>query len=404
MISSSSGNPGNPTIIAAGSWLTASLMLAIPFSTSITTIISFLLFFLWLLSRQFLTLGLLLTTNPVALLALLLFALFFLGLGHTSADISDALAMLGKYRELLLLIILPAFLHSVKAQRRTWNALFIGLTITLLSSHAFALGILESPHPIKSPTSIKTHITHGLFVAFLAFYCAHQAISTGKYRVLYLALVPACLYNLFFQVPGRSGQLIVLLLALLFSYQRFRIKGLLAVSLLSAGLFTLFVIYSGKAQRVLAGFAQLQSFLQTHAADLSTSEGQRLTFWKHSLTLFMEKPWFGHGTGSFAGEYQRVASLDSILTSNPHNEYLMIAVQLGVAGLLCFLLFLYQQYRCSQKLPGITRWLAQGVLLTLIANSMINSSFLDHTEGHWFACLLALCFAPLGKRRTKHRA
>ncbi len=135
----------------------------------------------------------------------------------------------------------------------------------------------------------------------------------------------------------------MLLLALLFSYQRFRIKGLLAVSLLSTGLFTLFVIYSGKAQRVLAGFAQLQSFMQTHAADLNTSAGQRLTFWKHSLTLFMEKPWFGHGTGSFAGEYQRVASLDS----------------------------------------------------------MINSSFLDHTEGHWFACLLALCFAPPWKAPNK---
>lgn len=406
MISDPTFDRHNAAIISTGSYLTALLMLAIPFSTSITVIVSFLLFFLWLLSRQFLTLGQLLLVNPVALFALLLFVLFVIGLGYSSAADSDALAMLGKYRKLLLLIILPAFLHSAAARRRTWSALFLGLIITLLSSYAFALGILEPPHPVKSPTSIKTHITHGLFVAFLAFYCAHQACSAGKYRLLYIALIPACIYNLFFQVPGRSGQFILLLLALLFSYQRFQKKGLLAASFLTLGLSTLFIIYSDKAQRILAGFAEVQSFLQTHSANISSSAGQRLTFWKHSLTLFLEKPWFGHGTGSFAGEYQRVAALDSVLTHNPHNEYLMIAVQLGAAGLLCFLLFLFQQYKCSLQLPRKNRRLAQGVLLMLTANSLINSSFLDHTEGHWFAALLALCFAPLGggKKKTGHTA
>jgi hypothetical protein len=46
-------------------------------------------------------------------------------------------------------------------------------------------------------------------------------------------------------------------------------------------------------------------------------------------------------------------------------------------------------------LPDKEKWLAQGVLLSLIVTSLFNSPFLDHTEGHWFASLIALCFASL---------
>ena len=34
-------------------------------------------------------------------------------------------------------------------------------------------------------------------------------------------------------------------------------------------------------------------------------------------------------------------------------------------------------------------------LLSLIVTSLFNSPLLDHTEGHWFASMIALCFASL---------
>ncbi len=73
----------------------------------------------------------------------------------------------------------------------------------------------------------------------------------------------------------------------------------------------------------------------------------------------------------------------------------MISVQLGLLGLLIYLGFLASQYYYAKKLPNKEKWLAQGVLLSLIVTSLFNSPLLDHAEGHWFASMIALCFASL---------
>ena len=103
----------------------------------------------------------------------------------------------------------------------------------------------------------------------------------------------------------------------------------------------------------------------------------------------------GHGTGSFTKEYQRIVSNESVATGNPHNEFFMISIQLGFLGLLVYLGFLASQYYYSKKLPNTEKWLAQGLLLSLIVTSLFNSPLMDHTEGHWFTTMIALCFASL---------
>jgi O-antigen ligase len=125
-----------------------------------------------------------------------------------------------------------------------------------------------------------------------------------------------------------------------------------------------------------------------------TSMGVRYTFWENSLKLVAEKPWLGYGTGSFAREYQRVTGAKLDNRKNPHNEIILIVVQFGMLGFFAYSGFLFSQYYCSRKLPYTDKWLAQGLLLTLIIASLFNSPFLDHTEGHWFAVMIALCFAP----------
>ena len=89
--------------------------------------------------------------------------------------------------------------------------------------------------------------------------------------------------------------------------------------------------------------------------------GQRYTFWEYSIKLIAEKPLLGHGTGSFAKEYERSAHNEHLITKNPHNEFLMISVQLGLLGLLIYLGFLANQYYCAKKLPNEEKWLAQGL-------------------------------------------
>jgi O-antigen ligase len=76
-------------------------------------------------------------------------------------------------------------------------------------------------------------------------------------------------------------------------------------------------------------------------------------------------------------------------------NFLMIGVQLGLLGLLIYIGFLASQFFCAKKLPDKEKWLAHGLLFSLVVTSLSNSPFWDHTEGHWFASKISLYFPPL---------
>ena len=83
-----------------------------------------------------------------------------------------------------------------------------------------------------------------------------------------------------------------------------------------------------------------------------------------------------------------------ILTRNPHNEYLLITVQVGVAGFALLLYLFYTQWRHAVKLPGLFEQdAARGLVLTIAVTSLFNSPLHDHTEGLFFAFASAMLFA-----------
>jgi len=102
----------------------------------------------------------------------------------------------------------------------------------------------------------------------------------------------------------------------------------------------------------------------------------------------------GHGTGSFAKEYQRVASKELFVTKNPHNEFLMISVQLGFLGVLIYLGFLASQYYYAKNCPIKKNGLPK-VFYSLNCHQFIQQSFYGQRRRHWFASMIALCFASL---------
>ncbi len=364
------------------------------FSTSLSIILSAALVLLWLLSAQFIGLPKLLKRNPVALSALILYGCFIAGFGYGNTDNSAAFSMASKYRELLLIPVLMMFLTTERNRYWAWSAFITASVVTLLISYLMDFGILNLNE--HGDACYKSRITHSIFIAFFAFFCAHKVYGDTRYAKLYLMLLILCLYNLFFIVEGRTGQLVVVALVLLFAMQRLAFKGRLITVLVAAASLALFLNFSDKAGRITEGVANTQAYLQAVPEQTESSMGQRYTFWKYSLKLMAEKPLLGHGTGSFAKEYQRIAVGEQFITKNPHNEFLMIGVQLGLLGLLAYLGFFAGQFYCSRKLPGQEKWLAQGLLATLAITSLFNTPFFDHTEGHWYAGMMALCFAAFG--------
>ena len=375
------------------SFITVLLVVSIYFSTTLAIVVSAILGVVWLLSTQFIELPGTLKRNPVAAWAMLLLSWFILGSCYTSATNSDAFSMIMKYRELLFIPVLISFLTTERYRSRVWKAFFITYVLALLFSYLMYVGILDLNN--QGDPSFKGRITHSIFISFFAFFCAHKAYDRQLYTKLYLVLFVLCLHNLFFVVPGRTGQLVVIALILLFAMQRFGNKERLLTVIAVVLLVTLFLNFSDRASRISEGIANTQAYLKPVPEQTESSMGLRFTFWKYSLKLMAEKPLLGHGTGSFSKEYHRLVPDERFKSTNPHNEFFMIGVQLGLVGLFIYSGFLGSQFYYAKKLPDKERWLAQGLLLSLIITSTFNSPILDHTEGHWFATMIALCFASL---------
>ena len=384
--------------VRAGALFSALLMLTVPFSTTISIAMSFLVFACWLLSSQCRTLPHLLRSNPVAASAMLLYGLFLIGTLYGDSGTNGSMSMLRKYRELLLLVILIPFLQEERYRRWMITAFIVGCVITLLGSYLKDLGIL--PPSRLGTATFKSWITHSLFMAFFGYYCAYQASIMANRRWLWLGLLLLTAFNLFVVVQGRTGQLIFILLMVLLFFQRFHARRALILAPLLVVCIIGGLSISGVAIRFQEGIDNSRDYLSGRG-NLDTSMGQRLYFWHHSVELIGESPLIGYGTGSFAGQFSQINNVE-MQADNPHNEYLMIMVQLGVIGLIAYLYFLGCQWYYAVELSEQRCWFARGVVLALAVNSLLNSSFLDHTEGHWFSCLIALSFAPLSRNGYKN--
>ncbi len=78
---------------------------------------------------------------------------------------------------------------------------------------------------------------------------------------------------------------------------------------------------------------------------------------------------------------------------NPHNDYLLVAVQWGMVGLLLMLGALVALYRWASRLPGHSSWLAQASVVAYSAGALVNSYFWDAGEGMTFVLLWGALFA-----------
>jgi O-antigen ligase len=380
-------------VLNAGSFIMVFFILAIYFSTALALVGSILIALVWLLSGAFVGLPDTIKNYPVAVWSLLLYACFFVGLAYGNAPYEWEIETLKKYRELLFIPVLLPLLSEQRHRDRAWQAFVIASLITLAISFLMSFGILETD-PSHGP-SLKSRITHGIFIGFFAFYCLHRSINGRQHALLYLPLFLIAIFNVFFVVEGRTGQLITLALIALFALQRFGFKARLLAGLTLVIFLGLFLGFSDKAARIYEGIENTQAYMQETPEQTDSSMGQRYTFWKYSVKLIAEKPLIGHGTGSFAREYARIAEGEQFQTHHPHNEFLLIGVQLGLFGLIPYLGFLGSQLYESRKLPDQEKWLAQGLLVSLLIASLFNTPIYDHTEGHWFAVMIALCFAAL---------
>lgn len=375
------------------------------FPTALVNVVLFLLLVVYSISGGYRDKWRRIRNNPVAVASLLLFGLFAAGTGYSSASLPTAFSVLNQYRELLLLPLAISVFNEEHWRLRAYYAFMAAILAALLVSFAMYLGWVPPwpvPQSYEASPSIpfKSRIAFGLFLAFAVYLMAHHLLRSQGFRqrLLWGAAASLAAFNLMFMVGGRTGHVIFAALLLLLAYQywaylkeRWLVFAASAVAAITVVLLTSPAIQSRSNDIGLAASNPEQS-----------SIGQRLIMWQTSLRVIADHPLAGAGTGSFAGEYAKKAyDHPSLLTGNPHNEYLLIMGQLGVLGLGGFLLLFYRQLKESVALHYPYGFAAQGLVVAMAVGCLFNSFLYDHGEGHFFAVYAGTLFSGLDRQQPE---
>lgn len=385
-------NNNRNRINTAGIFFIVASCFFIPFSSSLMGATSTLACVCWFLSGKAFSLPRLMLSNKLVFLALFLLLLLIAGLFYTPVNMGDALFTLKKYRELLFFTMTISLLGANdKAAKYAENGFVIGCILLLTISYAMYFSIIPME---KYGYSTVYHITHSFFMAVLAFWCLQRTFDSRKHIYLWLPVFIAASINLFYIAPGRTGMLVYVALIFLTLFQHFSVKNSILATLVACLLIALtFITSSNFSSRVREAVTEVQNY---QSESSRTSLGMRFDWWHNSVDLIYLKPIFGHGTGSFeAVQGELIKETKTKPTDNPHNEYLLIGVQVGLLGMTVFIIFLSALFFYSFRLHPQRRYLLQGVVVSMVCGCLMNSFLLDSHPGHYFAILSAILCTPI---------
>ena len=386
-------------------WGLAALGFSIPISTSLDGILMVITVVAWLISGAFCELPKIVRENRYALLLPGMFILIALGMLHGLVPFGERVKHLWKYDDLLLsLVFITLFLDPTIRERGLW-AFGIGMGLVLFISLGIAAGLI----PVSSwfhgrpanATVFKLHITHNILMAFAALLFAEVAV---RCRVLWqkyaLGLLALCaVIDVFMLVQGRTGQVGLILLIVLWWQRRLGMRGVLigatAVAVLLALSYTVSPVFKKRVEKTISQTEQAQV---EGASSKGSSVGLRLEWYTNTGQLITAHPVIGVGTGSFAKAYRElVTDPDAPRPSHPHNQYLLTAAELGVAG-AGLLLWLFGLLWWKFRTDGghVHAFLGEGAMVMLAIGCVFNSFLVDHTEGLFFAWIISAAVAANG--------
>lgn len=340
--------------------------------------------------------------TPRAVLAIVF--VFALSLLWTSAPMDQALGAMGKYGKFL---VIPALLVLIRTHREaTWALVaFLGAqTFLLISSWLLYFHVplvwATSNMALDRYAVFSSYLDQGIMSAVVAAIFWHLKALAPNRPLFYAAVVLSLLAlgNVFVVFTGRTGHLVgiaMMSLAILWELpRRYRFASLLLPPLL---FLLVFFSFDKVAQRFLA----IKTDVSTYSAGIgaATSADNRLDFWRGSAEAILQKPLAGTGVGSWATEYNRIERLkhpthkDLGIGGNPHQEFLLWGVQLGVGGVVLLLAFLGAAMVDLLKMATPVARAGQSVLAALVVSCLFNSSLYDAYIGDFFCLSLGVLLA-----------
>jgi len=383
-------------------WSAIGLGASLPISTALDNILFALIVFGWFVSAGYRAKWSEIRESWTcrAVIAIAMFAL--IGLTYTAAPTGDALRFLVKHLTLLLIPILLSLAWTKRERDLAIKAFALANLVVLALSYGLALGIVPSgPGPlIKGLASnafvFKLQITQSFLMAFAALlYAAYARAATRPWmRAGWALACLAAVFDIGVLVQGRTGYVVLLVLALVVLGQRYRWRGVVAAmvggAVLVAGAYSASSTFRTRIDQVGTEWARWQAGGERKAGGVY----DRLTFFAVTWRIIEAHPVLGVGTGGFAEAYRKeVAGSDELLTQNPHNQYLLSTAEQGAIGFALLLGLFYAVWRDARRQAAPhDRVILRALLAAIVLSSLVNSTLIDHVETIFFAwgCGIAL--------------
>lgn len=342
------------------------------------------------------------------IVALLMLAALVLSLGYTTATSQAGAA--GDALKYLKLLLIPAIVLLIRTPREALLALMIYVasqTFVVATSWLLYLGapVFWVP-PVRNSvaTVYSSYLDQTIMTAAFAAICWHLRHQFPLRRGAWIGagLAAFALVNALVMLPGRSGHVAaigVMSLAVLWAAPpKWRIPALAAPVVLVAAAMALSPQFN---QRLMTAVHETKAYQANDPTP--SSSGQRLIFWTRSLQLIQQRPLTGFGAGSWNREFQRLEAADGraapgmVHVRNPHQEYLLWGVMLGVGGIVLLLAFMAAVVRDAWRLRKPVRHATVSVVAVLAIACLFNSSLFDALIGEYFCIMFGLLLA-LGLR------
>ena len=326
--------------------------------------------------------------RPICLLPISFVVLAIAGTLWSSAPWAERLHGINPTVKLLVLPVL--FYHFERSTRGMWVAAAFLLSCTLLLIMSWVV-VFYPQLALKSDAfygvPVKNYIDQSQEFTLCAVVLLYPVCEFARRSKLLAAALLAFLaanflVNMLFVVVARTSLVAMPIMLVVAAFLNLKLRDFV----IAVGLVAVVAALAWFASPQLR--ARVQSvdseYSQYEKTDEATSVGLRLEFWRKSVRLLAEAPFFGHGTGSTRSLFERAAANQvdaaSVVIGNPHNQTLNNAVQWGALGILV-LYAMWLVHLLQFRGSGIVPWIGLLVVVQNMITSVFNSHLFDFNQG-----------------------
>ena len=278
---------------------------------------------------------------------------------------SDTLWIL---KRVSILWFLPVFYSTKFSYKITQKAVFVFL-ISMFISSVIAIsenyGFINLNGDNWTWSAFLKYTDHNVFLALsilILIYAYFNITLSSLIKNIFIFFLLVYLFSIFSEA-GKTGQIALVLLIVVYIFQELRKntkKLLLSLVLL---FISVYVIYNS-SENLQKRFEKEINMV------LNKESSNRLLLLQHSVEIIKQKPFVGHGAGSFSDKFGAInEETNKIVRYNhktPHNNYLYIWMELGMLGLVVLVSIFYFQIRELKILNGGSTMVLLPIMYLLI--------------------------------------